>query len=824
MADLNYTANIDTRGAERALNGLKNTILGFSSAVAGAFTFRELTNVSTRFEDLRTTLQLLYRDVGVGAAAFDDIKQFAQTSVFSVEELTNTIVKLKAAGIEPTVSLLRLFADTSAVAADKVGALNAITDLYARTTAGGLGLEDLNRLADRGIPVFTILSERLGLSRLEISKVGQTAEGARVILQALEEGLQDAFGGASASRANNLSQAFSNFGDSVANAADILGQSGLNEGLGQFLRAITELINRNKEAIAVIGQGLGAAFKFLADNIEIVVAFFGGMVISLIKNIVVFTGLAKAIKDVTLALLVMSKALLATPWGRIAALLGAAAALFVDFGSDVDSVKQELNGLADSNGFKVLQEGNLGNGAEDLREKIKLLNQELNKFKAEMNTVVTEFARYNQQTRDALSLETSLIGVARELQELRRAEAEINIRAANEIAKLTAEKAKLTEEERKQGRAGIIDETIKKIQQQADADKEATKQAIAANEARQRARQVELFSIQTQIDLQEQLFRIQDDIAKSTMTEIEQRYYDIEAAARRSARAAIAAEEARIGRPLNADEQRKYYDEAVRGSERLRRASEQQYNQARTFSTGWKRAFNEYIENATNAAKVAERLFTKAFQGIEDALVGFVKTGRFEWKTFVADMAEELLRSQIRQTLAGLAGALGLGDLFGGGGQAVGTSPNNPMYVLDISGGGGGIGGGGGPLISGGGFGGGQSSGGIFDTIGNIFSGVKNTVGGIVSGVGSVIGKVGSLFGGFFANGGTLPAGKFGIVGERGPELISGPASITPMMGGNVTYNINAVDAASFKALVAQDPAFIHAVAMQGAMTIPSRR
>lgn len=41
-------------------------------------------------------------------------------------------------------------------------------------------------------------------------------------------------------------------------------------------------------------------------------------------------------------------------------------------------------------------------------------------------------------------------------------------------------------------------------------------------------------------------------------------------------------------------------------------------------------------------------------------------------------------------------------------------------------------------------------------------------------------------FGGFFADGGTLGAGKWGIAGEAGPELIHGPATITPAskMGG----------------------------------------
>ena len=35
-------------------------------------------------------------------------------------------------------------------------------------------------------------------------------------------------------------------------------------------------------------------------------------------------------------------------------------------------------------------------------------------------------------------------------------------------------------------------------------------------------------------------------------------------------------------------------------------------------------------------------------------------------------------------------------------------------------------------------------------------------------------------FGGFFAKGGSLGAGKWGIAGERGPEIIKGPAQVVP--------------------------------------------
>ncbi len=188
--------------------------------------------------------------------------------------------------------------------------------------------------------------------------------------------------------------------------------------------------------------------------------------------------------------------------------------------------------------------------------------------------------------------------------------------------------------------------------------------------------------------------------------------------------------------------------------------AEEIYNQQRTFSYGWQKAFEEYADDAGNAAKTAQKVFQQTTRGMEDAIVGFAKTGKFEWKSFVADIAETILRANVQKLIAGL-----FGGAMPGGNQGYGNQ--------------------------------GQSSGGGF---------------------------LGDLFGGFFATGGMIPPGRFGIVGESGPEYVSGPANVTPIGSTQVTYNINAVDAASFRQLVARDPAFIHAVAQQGARTIPGSR
>lgn len=102
-----------------------------------------------------------------------------------------------------------------------------------------------------------------------------------------------------------------------------------------------------------------------------------------------------------------------------------------------------------------------------------------------------------------------------------------------------------------------------------------------------------------------------------------------------------------------------------------------------------------------------------------------------------------------------------------------------------------------------------------------------------MGGGGSSGGILSSIFGGFFANGGTPPMGKVSVVGEQGPELFvpKQAGTIIPngaLAGGQtvntaVTYNIQAVDASSFRTLLARDPEFIHNVAEQGRRSLPIR-
>ncbi len=242
---------------------LSTALKGAGIALAAVFAVRigkAIIETTARFEDLNDALASVTGSAQAGGEAFDFVSDFATKTQFGVEDLTTTFIKLKASGIEPTEDLLTLFTDTAAVTTDQLGSLQAITDLFARTTSGGLGLEELNRLADRGVPVFRILEEQLGLARLQISEVGKTAEGSKKILNALSKGLRADFGGATANVVDNLSTQFSNLNIALKNSAMEFGE-GLSPALKDGVAELTQFVENNEETIAALGRLGGAVLQ-----------------------------------------------------------------------------------------------------------------------------------------------------------------------------------------------------------------------------------------------------------------------------------------------------------------------------------------------------------------------------------------------------------------------------------------------------------------------------------------------------------------------------------------------------------------------------------
>ena len=247
-ADANLKIGADTTQASAAIKKLNRDLAGVK--------LDSLINLGSRAKDAGSSLiklvggfqqvQLTLDKVtgGNGYAKFNELSTIAGKTQFDVLTLSEAFTKLETAGVAGATDKLSQFADIAAVTTDNMGTLQAITDLFARTTQGGLGLEDLNRLGDRGIPVWRILGEQMGLTRLQISKYGQSAEGAGEITETLLAVLSSKYSGAAAEQANTVAVAWDNAGMKAGELiAKISEESGVAGGFTWLAKKVGEAVD-----------------------------------------------------------------------------------------------------------------------------------------------------------------------------------------------------------------------------------------------------------------------------------------------------------------------------------------------------------------------------------------------------------------------------------------------------------------------------------------------------------------------------------------------------------------------------------------------------
>ena len=234
-------------GMAATLKGIRGPALGVAAGMAAiALPVKAIAGVGSQFEDLKDSLDQVFGSMEAGDQAMQKVFTFAQTTPFQIEDATKAFIALKSAGIEPSMNMLQTFADTASVSIDQLGTFEALIRVVQRSAGGGLGLEELNMIADRGIDVFGGLKEELGLSRDEIAEFGKTAEGAKKITDALVVTLNKKFGGAMESKMDNLSTKTSN----MVIAFKQLGDEVFKSGLGDFLKNMADSLTAMANGIA----------------------------------------------------------------------------------------------------------------------------------------------------------------------------------------------------------------------------------------------------------------------------------------------------------------------------------------------------------------------------------------------------------------------------------------------------------------------------------------------------------------------------------------------------------------------------------------------
>jgi len=117
-------------------------------------------------------------------------------------------------------------------------------------------------------------------------------------------------------------------------------------------------------------------------------------------------------------------------------------------------------------------------------------------------------------------------------------------------------------------------------------------------------------------------------------------------------------------------------------------ANDRALRSSQEWTDGATRFLKDYVAESNDAATATEQAFANAFGGAEDALVGFIASGKLEFRSLADSILADLARTTVRQTItAPLAGALqsafagrGLFGLFHEGGVA-GEHPPAVRYA-----------------------------------------------------------------------------------------------------------------------------------------------
>jgi lambda family phage tail tape measure protein len=397
---------------------------------------------------------------------------------------------------------------------------------------------------------------------------------------------------------------------------------------------------------------------------------------------------------------------------------------------------------------------------------------------------VTAYTQANTQVTNRLALETQLMGMGRDTAQLESARADLVQRTTDKVRELTEAMAKLrglsdAEDPNREQKIKFFEDAIKQIKQQGENDKKFLDENILGQQKKRKGLEEQAFVYDLMNTAQTNAINLQNEMAKLTMNSDQQKIADLRLQNELQAQQQILKEQSLLGvdkdgKQIILDLQRQLAikEEIAKANTPLIEGTQALIDKTREWSTGWESSFAQYKSDAENAAKQSQTYFTTFSKGVEDAFVKFVQTGKLSFKDLANSMIADFARIQAQKMLS---------SAFGGGG-----------------------------------------GGGFFGKIlGSIFGGG----GGAGAGTGNAM-----------ANGGQVDGNTPYMIGERGPEMFvpKSAGKIVPnhALGGGgsntvnntaVSYNISAVDAQSFKAMLARDPEFIHNVAEQGRRSMPIR-
>ena len=240
-----------------------------SASDAGTAVF----DFTSRIQQSHIAFTTLSGSAGTATKHLADLRKLATQTPLALQSLTSMSQRLQGAGVqlERIVPLIKEIGNTAAATGELTAErMEGISLAFSQViTKGKVSAEEMNQLAERGIPAWRILSEQLGWSAAELQKMAKDGEiSADVLLKAFEDFSRANFGNAMQKQAQTFTGAMSIISNIALDTAGTAFQPIYDE-ISKFSAKIAQSLQNQKEDVTRQGVSFGFAIgEAIGQGIE----------------------------------------------------------------------------------------------------------------------------------------------------------------------------------------------------------------------------------------------------------------------------------------------------------------------------------------------------------------------------------------------------------------------------------------------------------------------------------------------------------------------------------------------------------------------------
>jgi tape measure domain-containing protein len=321
VAHLDVVISADTRGFDAGIKHVETeakglgasvssgigTGIGFSvfekglSALAAGFGAAKgsVIDLNSSLEQSKIAFTTMLGSAQKADDFLESLAKFAAETPFEFPDLVNASKRMFAFGFaaKDVVPLLTAVGDAVAAVGGGADVIDGVTTALGQMQAKGkVSAEEMNQLAERGIPAWDMLAKKMGVSvaeAMDASAKGQVK--AATMLAAFQEGSAARFGGMMAKQSKTFAGAMSTISDTLQMAtarafkpffdmlsagavsvASFLSSSEFSGWADAATTAIGDLIASGMDLVAWLVDALRPAWEWVIDNADDIKAVFTG--------------------------------------------------------------------------------------------------------------------------------------------------------------------------------------------------------------------------------------------------------------------------------------------------------------------------------------------------------------------------------------------------------------------------------------------------------------------------------------------------------------------------------------------------------------------